>query len=91
MTARESRPTPRQLSYLRRLAELTGTTFTPPTTRRQASREIQRLSQRPRSSRKERRDDRNAVNRGLADDGPASSVRAEEITGFGSNARWAGD
>lgn len=70
MTARESRPTPRQLRYLRQLAELTGTTFTPPTTRRQASREIERLSQRSHSSRHERRDDRDAVSRGLAD-GPA--------------------
>jgi hypothetical protein len=88
MTARESRPTPRQLRYLRRLAGLTGTSFTPPATRRQASREIERLSQRPRSSRNERRDDRNAINRGLADDGPVSSVRAEEISGYGSNCRW---
>jgi hypothetical protein len=88
MTAGKSRPTPRQLRYLRQLAELTGTTFTRPATRRQASREIERLSQRSRSSRHERRDDRKTVSRGLADDRPASSVRPEEITGYGSDCRW---
>jgi hypothetical protein len=31
-------PTTRQLRYLRRLAERTGTTFTPPVTARDASR-----------------------------------------------------
>jgi len=33
-------PTPKQLRYLRVLAEQTGTTFTPPTTSTQASREL---------------------------------------------------
>jgi hypothetical protein len=36
-------PTGPQLRYLRKLAQRTGTTFTTPTTRRQASAEIQRL------------------------------------------------
>lgn len=36
-------PTAKQLSYLRRLAEQTATTFTAPKTRGQASREIKRL------------------------------------------------
>jgi hypothetical protein len=35
--------TPKQLSYIKQLALQTGTTFTPPTTRRDASREIERL------------------------------------------------
>jgi hypothetical protein len=37
------RPTVRQLSYLRALAERTGQSFSRPHTRAQASREIQRL------------------------------------------------
>jgi len=42
MPARE-RPTAKQQSYLRSLAERTGTTFTSPKTRRDASAEIKRL------------------------------------------------
>lgn len=41
--ARASAPTPKQLNYLRMLAGRTGTTFAPPLTRREASREISRL------------------------------------------------
>jgi hypothetical protein len=37
-------PTPKQLRYLRVLAEQTGTTFTPPTSSVEASREIDRLA-----------------------------------------------
>jgi hypothetical protein len=37
-------PTPRQLRYLRALAEQTGTTFTQPTSSAEASREIDRLA-----------------------------------------------
>jgi hypothetical protein len=84
------KPTTRQLLYLRGLAELTGTTFTPPATRRQASQEIQRLKRRPRSARLERRGDRRSVSQGLAREQHASSVRDDEISGFGSRARWAG-
>ena len=39
------RPTRRQLAYLRSLATRTGQTFAYPRTRREASREIQRLEQ----------------------------------------------
>jgi hypothetical protein len=34
------------------------------------------------------RDDRQAVSRGLAQDQPASSVRDDEISGYGGNASW---
>jgi hypothetical protein len=88
--APHDKPTTRQLRYLRGLAELTGTTFTPPATRRQASREIERLKQRPRSTRLERREDSSSVSQGLAREQPTSSVRDDEISGFGSQARWAG-
>ena len=42
-TSARSTATPKQLAYLRQLALQTGTTFSPPRTRRQASCEIQRL------------------------------------------------
>jgi hypothetical protein len=44
----------RQLSYLRRLADQTGHTFTYPKTSREASAEIDRLKTTPRQSRSER-------------------------------------
>jgi hypothetical protein len=88
MASNVSRPTARQLRYLRRLAELTGTSFTTPATRRQASQQIERLKQRSRSAGFERREDRQAVSRGLAQDQPASSVRDDEISGYGGNASW---
>jgi hypothetical protein len=90
MASHDSRPTARQLRYLRQLAELTGTTFTPPATRRQASHQIEALKQRSRSAGFDRREDRQAVSRGLADQQPASSVRDDEISGYGGEARWSG-
>jgi hypothetical protein len=88
MASHNSRPTARQLRYLRQLAEQTGTTFTTPGTRRQASEQIERLKQRSRSAGFERREDRQAVSRGLAQDQPASSVRDDEISGYGGKCRW---
>ena len=41
-----AKPTSRQLNYLRALANRTGQTFTYPRTRREASREIERLKRR---------------------------------------------
>ena len=43
-------PTRKQLAYLRALARTTGTTFTLPRTRRQASRQIALMRNRPVSS-----------------------------------------
>jgi hypothetical protein len=40
-------PTARQLATMRRLADLTGTTFSHPKTRREASRQIAALLRRP--------------------------------------------
>jgi hypothetical protein len=67
---------------------VTGSTFTPPATRAQASREIERLKALPTSSASERRGDRRAVQNAMARDVPASSVRAHETRGYGSNCRW---
>ena len=83
-------PTAKQLSYLRALAEQTATTFTPPKTRGQASREIKRLKSLGVSSREERRRERAELQRALQDEVPASSVAASEITGYGSEAHWRG-
>jgi hypothetical protein len=84
-----ARPTREQLSYLRRLAEQTGTTFAPPATRAAASRELDRLKARPTTPAAERRRERRAVQNAMAGRGPASSVRREKTTGYGSTARWA--
>jgi hypothetical protein len=88
MSRHDSKPTGPQLRYLRELAERTGTTFTPPQTRQQASAEIARLKQRSRSAGFERRHDRDTVSRGLTEQQPASSVRDHEISGWGGNATW---
>lgn len=82
-------PTPRQLRYLRQLADQTGTTFTSPKTKREASDEIDRLKQLTRSPRHERQADRKAVSRARLDQQPASSVTDDKISGYGSQARWA--
>jgi hypothetical protein len=88
MPSHDSKPTGPQLRYLRQLADQTGTSFTLPQTRQQASAEIARLKQRSRSSGFERQADRRAVSRGLAEQQPASSVRSDEIRGYGSSATW---
>src|ERR1700735_1078990 len=43
LTSTRNAATPKQLHYIRSLAEQTGTTFTPPRSRREASSEIERL------------------------------------------------
>lgn len=78
-------PTPRQMSYLRALALKTGTSFTYPRTRGQASREINRLR-----GLKDTRGDA-ALER---DEGErerfayATGVQDEEVSGYGSTATW---
>lgn len=83
-------PTSRQQRYLRRLAEQTSTSFTPPKTRAGASREIDRLQGRSRDSRSERVPDRHTVQADLqAGAGDAVRHQPAETTGYGSGARWA--
>ncbi len=86
------KPTARQLRYLRVLADLTGTTFTPPTSREGASRQIDELKQRPRTSRADRARERAALDRDL-NHAPRDAVRHRpgETTGYGSSAHWAND
>ena len=82
-------PTAAQLRYLRGLAAATGTTFTPPRTRAQASREIARLKALPVHSRSDRQRDLQAVQADLATrPHDAVRVRSGETTGYGANARW---
>ena len=87
MAEQPDQPTAKQQRYLRALAQRTGQTFTTPTTRAQASREIDRLRRIPRSTRFERELDRQTV-AGRVGETPASSVRCEEISGYGASATW---
>jgi hypothetical protein len=72
-------PTERQLRYLRSLASRTATTFTTPASRRDASREIDRLR------RLERAPQERAEQEDLA---YATAVHEDELTGFGASRRW---
>lgn len=85
----DDRPTPKQMSYLRSLAERAGQTFTYPQTSRQASVEINRLKQARPNSRTERYVERKLIADQIAT-GPRDSarVRDEEISGYGSSATW---
>ena len=84
------KPTPKQLAYLRSLAEQTATTFAYPATKAQASVEIQRLKAIPRSRCGDAQRERRAVQRDIAnrpDD--ATAIRDRDVRGYGSSARWA--
>jgi hypothetical protein len=85
----DTKPTPKQLRELRRLAHATGTSFSPPRSRAEASREISRLRRRPASSRIEVRLERDEVASELHGGTLASAPRDDEIVGYGSSARWA--
>src|SRR3954463_14247202 len=82
-------PTARQQRYLRALAEQTGTSFTPPATKAQASREIKRLEGLQRSPRAERIREQRAVQADLQA-GARDSVRPrrDETRGYGASAHW---
>ena len=83
----DDRPTGKQQRYLRSLAQKTGTSFTPPATKAEASREIERLKKLSASPRHERAEDRKAVVR--ARRGGSAAVRRSEVSGYGSTATWA--
>ncbi len=84
-TPNPATPTERQLRYLRVLAARTATTFVSPATRAEASREIGRLrgldSARPIEHTHDYDD---------ATQPYATAVNPDEVTGFGSSARWRG-
>ena len=83
------RPTVRQLRCLRTLAQRTGTTFATPTTKAQASREIDRIKRLKPLTRTERRVEDARLHTDRDRLLPASAVKAREITGYGSAAKWA--
>jgi hypothetical protein len=84
-------PTAKQLRWLRRLAHISGQTFTHPTTKSQASAEIRRLTaitrQAPSQQRRERRVEPERL-RNTVPPPNAAAVREDEITGYGAHARW---
>ena len=82
----DDRPTAKQQRYLRTLAEQTATSFTPPQTKAEASRQINRLKALKASPRHERDRDRRAVSEAVR--GDAATPRADEIVGYGSSATW---
>ncbi len=86
----DQRPTPKQMRYLRTLAERTGQTFAYPRSIQQASREIRRLLAQAPSDRLERRLERRDISNAIAR-GPQDATRVDldnETTGYGSTARW---
>lgn len=84
------KPTPRQLRYLRVLAEQTGSTFTPPTSSPQARRMIEEIKARKRTPHGDIRRERRELTRDMASHhGDAAQVKPEEISGHGSSATWA--
>ncbi|MGC9220928.1 MAG: hypothetical protein ACP5H2_06185 [Solirubrobacteraceae bacterium] len=84
-------PSARQLSYLRSLACRTGTSFTHPQTRAQASREIHRLKQIADTGFTFAELQAENQARELHGDPPltyGTAVREHEIDGYGSTATW---
>ena len=82
------KPSAKQLAYLRTLAERCGESFTLPQTKREASEEIKRLKGRRPTSRSDRRRERREVSSDMAARGGAAAVREDEVSGYGSSARW---
>jgi hypothetical protein len=82
-------PSPKQLSYLRDLANDCGETFAYPQTSAEASREIRRLkTRRKRSSSRRRGEDLQPAAEAGQPRGDAARVRSVELTGYGSTAAW---
>jgi hypothetical protein len=82
-----TRPTNRQLAYLRDLALKTGQTFTTPITRDRASREIARLRKLTTEETKERRHEGDELGgEPRTGDGAHARVCSDEIEGYGSTA-----
>jgi hypothetical protein len=87
------KPTSRQLTYLKTLANQRGVSFAYPQTSAEASQEINRLKRLCPESRADRRRERKDIADAIQA-GPvhaAARVRADEIDGYGSSARWAHD
>ncbi len=81
-------PSPRQLSYLKALAERTGQTFPWPESSAAASREIQRLKNTRPSTRLERTIEQLEDARTIEAAQDAVEVHGFEVVGYGSTASW---
>lgn len=82
-------PTPKQQAYIRRLALDRGISFTPPKTKREATRLIDELRRRRPDSAADRRWETRQVQADMAQrPGDATQVRRDETTGHGSSATW---
>lgn len=92
---RSNDPTTRQLQFIRSLAEQTGTSFTPPTTRGQASSEIKRLLALKEAGHVELTVRPSDLESEAVETEPveselvyATGVQPGEVVGFGSAASW---
>jgi len=86
------KPTPKQLNYLRSLADRTGTTFTTPRSIGEASRLIEAMKERKRTPRSDVQRERHEVSEDMATRrGDAAQVRRDELSGHGSSATWTND
>ena len=84
--------TPRQLRYLRTLAEQTGTTFTVPRSFGEAGRLIEEMQRRKRTPRRDVRRERVAASHDMATRrGDGAQITPDELSGYGSNATWTAD
>ena len=77
------------MRYLRALAEMTGTTFATPKTKREASVTIATMVRRRRSPRNEVRSEHQEISNAMRAHGSdATRVRSCELRGYGSSASW---
>jgi hypothetical protein len=76
-----SRPSTKQLAYLKTLAQRTATSFTYPHDRAEASREIERLRRLPAARRTDRGDE-------LEQHAYGTAPELDEIRGYCSSATW---
>lgn len=83
------KPKPKQLRYMKDLALAVGESVTYPTTRAEASAEINRLLARKRLSPAERRREAFEARCEAGErNGDAAAFRPDEIGGYGSSAHW---
>ncbi len=87
-----TKPTPKQLDYLKDLAMKTGQSFPYPQSSAEAGVQIKRLRRARRTPAAERRRETRQVRQDFADRrGGSAAVRPSEIGGYGSSATWAVD
>ena len=84
----EQPATAKQHKELRRLAERTGTSFSYPRTKAEATRGITRMRALKGQHRGVVRAERRDVSRSMAEPRSASDFRARETRGYGSSAEW---